>query len=250
MSHYLSMYLNGGVYNGKRLLSEAGINAMLAGETNDSSRTLLGKDFDFQYGRGWFVGPYGAADDARWHLGNLPSFVAWMVLLPDTDQAVVVLMNSGSQFEIGGVTGVFSRIPIGVVNVLRGERPPAGLGLDRFYVLFDSIVLAVLAVQVWSLARVTIRPQSVKGARGWLAATLPLLWEFGIAGYLLLVLPSAMGMTWQAGLTAIPDLMRVILVVAIIWVLTGITRVTRLVWLGLGARGLPDRNPAGRQARI
>ena len=30
------------------------------------------------------AGIRGAATDARWHLGSLMPFVAWMVLLPDT----------------------------------------------------------------------------------------------------------------------------------------------------------------------
>jgi hypothetical protein len=171
-----------------------------------------------------------------------------MVLLPDTNQAVVVMMNSGSQFEIAGATRVFSRIPIGVVNDLRGETPPAGMGLDRFYVLFDAVVLAIIALQIWSLNRVATRPISVGGFRRWFAGTAPLVWEFGLALYLLLVLPASMGMTWQASLTAIPDLMRVVLLVALLWLLTGMTRVTRLLVYAYRSRRESVPSPAGRQA--
>jgi hypothetical protein len=38
------------------------------------------------------VGLFGAAANARWHLGNLASFAAWMVQLSDTQQAVVLLL--------------------------------------------------------------------------------------------------------------------------------------------------------------
>jgi CubicO group peptidase (beta-lactamase class C family) len=122
MARYLAMYLGGGSYQGTHLLSEEGIQQMLSPATNTTTRTLMSHPFTFEYGRGWFVGAFGAADDARWHLGNLPSFTAWMVLLPETNQAVVVLINAGSQFEIAGANEVMSRIPIGLVNILRTRR--------------------------------------------------------------------------------------------------------------------------------
>jgi CubicO group peptidase (beta-lactamase class C family) len=72
MARYLSMYLQGGVYNGARLLSEQGIETMLRGNTNEKTQQLQSHEFTFRYGEGWFVGSFGAAEDARWHLGNLP----------------------------------------------------------------------------------------------------------------------------------------------------------------------------------
>ncbi len=245
MSHYLSMYLNGGVYNGRRLLSEQGINAMLSGETNDASRTLMSHNFDFQYGRGWFVGPFGAAEDARWHLGDLYSFTAWMVLLPDTDQAVVVLMNAGSAFEIAGATGPLSRIPIGVVNVLRGENPPSGMGLNRFYVIFDAAVLIVLALQVRSLGRVILHGFAPSGVRGWATTVVPFVWEFGIAGFVLVQFPAMLGGGWGAAIQALPDLSLVLLVVSLLWLLTGAARAVQLLRVLVG----PREQRATRQAR-
>jgi hypothetical protein len=66
----------------------------------------------------------GAAADARWHLGNLASFAAWMVLLPDTQQAVVRLINADTELPFNEATAVTSRLPIGVVNLLRGQPVP------------------------------------------------------------------------------------------------------------------------------
>jgi hypothetical protein len=100
---------------------------------NDAVRILFDflPDFDFRYGEGWFVGPFGAAADARWHLGSLTSFVAWMVLLPDTRQAVVVLINANTELPIGQVNVVISRLPIGIVNLLRRQAPPQGPSVCR-----------------------------------------------------------------------------------------------------------------------
>jgi hypothetical protein len=246
------MYINGGLYNGKRLLSEQGIDAMLTGQTNDVSRTLLGHDFEFQYGRGWFIGPFGAAADARWHLGNLYSFTTWMVLLPDTKQAVVVLMNSGSQLEIGGATSPFSRIPIGVVDVLRGERPASGVGLNRLYVLFGAAVLISLVLQAWSLGRVAVgRSFNPTGRVALALAVVPFAWEIGVSLLLLERFPALFGGGWSAALVAVPDLSQTILAIALLWLLTAVARGIRLSQLALSShRALPAElnNVAGPQA--
>lgn len=244
MARYLTIYLEGGSYLNNRLLSADGIEQMLSPQTNTATRGLMSHAFTFQYGRGWFVGTFGAAADARWHLGDLPYFTAWMVLLPDTNQAVVVLINAGSQFEIAGANEVMSRIPIGVVNLLRDEAPPAGISVQRFFIIFDGVVLAILAVQLWSLARV---------ARGWprlprralpiIVAVGPLLWELGISLVILLALPGSLGMTWQASLRAIPDLTVALLAVSVLWLLTGVARGGRLLQAMQHAKGghHPDR---------
>ena len=59
---------------------------------------------------------------------------------------------------------VMSRIPVGIVDVLRGEVPPTGIGITRFFIILDAIVLAVLISAV-SSTQTTILPT----ARGTLA---------------------------------------------------------------------------------
>src|SRR5690606_27175958 len=132
MARYAQMYLNGGELDGARVLSEDGITEMLTGATNTVERPLQGTTITYAYGAGWFAGAFGAANEAAWHLGNLPEFTAWVVLLPETDEAVVVLINAGSQAEFFGANSVMSRLPIGVVNLVRGEDAPGGTTLAQF----------------------------------------------------------------------------------------------------------------------
>lgn len=224
MARYLSLYLQGGVYNGQRLLSAAGIQDMLTPETNQTTKSLQSHKFSYYYGRGWFVGEFGAAKDARWHLGNLPYFTSWMVLLPETDQAVVVMINAGSQFEIAGANGVMSRIPVGVVDILRGQQPPAGTGMTRFFLVFDVIVAAIVAAQLWSLVSLARQPRHSYGA----LAYLPFLWELGLAIALLLGVPKVLGLTWRQAFSSIPDLTLVLLAVSLLWMTTGLVRLYKL----------------------
>jgi CubicO group peptidase (beta-lactamase class C family) len=246
MARYLSMYLQGGSYQGNRLLSADGINQMLSPATNTTTRPLMSQPFTFQYGRGWFVGEFGAAADARWHLGDLPYFTAWMVLLPETDQAVVVLINASSQFEIAGANRVMSRIPIGVVNILRDEAPPAGSGIRRFFIIFDAAVLAILVVQLWSLVRVARRRAELpRRTLRTVAAVGPLLWEVGASLAILLAFPGSLGLTWQQGLRFIPDQVVVLLAVSLLWLVTGVARSTRLVQAAYHARRMAHATRIG-----
>ncbi|HMM43764.1 MAG TPA: serine hydrolase domain-containing protein, partial [Thermomicrobiales bacterium] len=239
MARYLSMYLNEGSYQGRQILSPAGIEAMLAPATNTFDRTLLGTEFTARYGMGWFNGPFGDSP-ALWHLGELPTFNAWMVLLPETNQTVVVLINAGSQMPIAGATEVFSRIPIGVTQILTGNEPPTGMSLTRFYVVFDLIVLAIVGIQTWALARLLRRPATPPRrprslGEGWALArqTVPLAWEVGLGSLILLGYPALTGISWRGSFTAAPDLVIVLLVVNGLWLVTGITRIVRFAGLVL-----------------
>jgi len=74
-----------------------------------------------------------------------------LVLLPESNQALVVLINVGNFFEITRVNEVMSRIPVGL---LRHESLLPGLGMTGSYGLFNVIVLGIIPMQLWFLARV------------------------------------------------------------------------------------------------
>jgi CubicO group peptidase (beta-lactamase class C family) len=159
MARYLQMLLGGGRAPSGQLVSADGVAQLLAPASPPAHSTLLSADFDFRYGEGWFVGPFGnsgRAADARWHLGNLTTFAAWMVLLPDTKQAVVVLINANSELPFNRVNAVMSRLPIGVVNLLHGQAPPQGASLRVAYAQFTAVAvlaLVFIALLAWWAAR-------------------------------------------------------------------------------------------------
>jgi CubicO group peptidase (beta-lactamase class C family) len=249
MARYLALYLGAGTFQGATVLSPDSIAQLLTPATNEASRQLLSTEFTFRYGMGWFAGPFGEEPDARWHLGELPYFNAWMVLLPESGRGVVVMINAGSQLEFAGANEVMSRIPIGVVNLLNGQAPPEGTSLARFYVFFDLIVLAILAVQVWALVRLLRRPlclvrprslgDTVRLGRG----IVPLVWEVGLGLLLLVGWPATTGMGWRGSWMSFPDLTLVLLAVAGLWLTTGAVRLLRL------GRALHEERRARRAGR-
>ena len=153
MSRYLAMLLAEGAGPGGRVVSQQGAAQLLAPAAPLRRFKLGAADFEFRYGEGWLVGPFGAATDARWHQGALAPFEAWMVLLPDTKQAVVLLINANSELPFNDVDAVTSRLPLGVVNLLRGQPPPQGPSLREAYLPFNAAsalaLLGLVALATW-----------------------------------------------------------------------------------------------------
>lgn len=228
MARYLAAYSNSGVLDGRRILSAIGIDEMLTAATNQQTFPLQSQTFTASYGAGWFVGPFGVADDARWHQGSLPQFTAWMVMLPDTDQAVVVLLNQGNQFDIGAANAAWSRIPQGVVDILRDEPPPAGTGSARFFIVFTTIAVAAVAAQAITLGRL-VRDGIASGRARWRAAV-PLIWELGLGGVALLAYPALIGgFGWSTAFSFVPDLTLTVGVIGGLAVTTGAVRLALLI---------------------
>lgn len=148
MSRYLAMLLAGGEGPVGRVVSQEGVARLLAPAAPLRRFKLGAEDLTFRYGEGWLVGSFGAATDARWHQGALASFEAWMVLLPDTKQAVVLLINAKSDLPFNGLDAVTSRIPMGVVNLLRGLPPPTGPSLQQAYLPFNAACVVAMVTLI------------------------------------------------------------------------------------------------------
>jgi CubicO group peptidase (beta-lactamase class C family) len=222
MARYLALYLQGGTIDGDQILSTAGIDEMLTGATNERSLDLQSQRFTARYGAGWFVGPFGAAADARWHQGSLPHFTGWIVLLPQTDQGVTVLINAGNQFEIGDANAAWSRIPQGIVNILREQPPPTGMSTSRFFIIFNTLAAIAITLQITTLiglARTPNRP-----------ARWPLAWELIVAPAILLLYPGITGgLGFGTAFAFIPDLTITVIGMCGLAIITGGVRITRLL---------------------
>ena len=87
MAQYLSAHMNGGVYNGRRVLSEAGMEALHLG--------VAPTPYGDSYAAGWF--------DERWegervlnHYGSFTGYHANMMFAPGRDVGLVMLTNAES----------------------------------------------------------------------------------------------------------------------------------------------------------
>lgn len=212
MARYGQMLLAGGESPAGRLLSAQGVAQLLAPGSPPGRSTLLSADFAFRYGEGWFVGPFGVASDARWHLGSLASFAAWMVLLPDTKQAVVVLINANTELPINQVNAVMSRLPIGVVNLLRGQAAPQGPSLREAYRPFNAIVAGV-----WVVLAALAWWATMRARRAWPALAMAVLAVAGLVALVASGLTPALLAAFAPDLTLALAVAALLLCVPIVW---------------------------------
>lgn len=182
LSRYLAMLLADGQGPAGPVVSPQGVNELLAPAAPLRRFKLGTTDFEFRYGQGWLVGPFGAATDARWHQGALAAFEAWAVLLPDTKQAVVLLINAKSDLPFNGLDAVTSRLPIGVVNLLRGQPAPEGPSLQQAYRPFNMASAIALVVLI-ALSGWAVRTHRIAGPVVLLAGAVAIviaLWQSGL----------------------------------------------------------------------
>ncbi|MBK7275885.1 MAG: hypothetical protein IPI51_14410 [Betaproteobacteria bacterium] len=90
-----------------------------------------------------------------------------VTLLPDTRQAVLVLINANTELPFNEVRAVRSRLPIGVVNLLRGQPVPQGPSPRQSCVPFN----AAAALGVIGLLDLACRAARARRAR-WSAGLL------------------------------------------------------------------------------
>lgn len=228
LGRYLAMYLDGGSVAGRHVLDAPSVEQMLARATDPRTVTLQGQEFEAAYGAGWFVGPFAGVDSARWHQGSLPHFTSWMVLLPDSDQAVVLLLNRGNQLDVAGASAPWSRIPQGVVRLLVGDAPAPGGGSATFPVALVTLTSVLVITLLWRL--VALVRHGIPPSTSTLRAAVPLVWELGLAAVVLVLYPSLLGgLGWSSTFAFLPDLTLAVVVIGGLALTCGAVRTALLV---------------------
>jgi CubicO group peptidase (beta-lactamase class C family) len=140
MARYLMAHLGGGSYRGRSILSAAGI-----AELHRPAVELSHTD---SYAMGWVIteaeSSGGRMTRTVGHDGGTGDFHAEMILVPESQWGVVVLMNGENGLEIERI----ATIADGVVAQLLGQPPsPAPFPETKtvFFVLIAVLVLQVLA---------------------------------------------------------------------------------------------------------
>ena len=232
LSRYLTMLLNNGTYNGQTLLSPEGI-AELHKPGFEIPVGEWAKGSSMRYAMGWLVGGPWGEEPTIFHPGSAPSFTATLHLKPDQQLAVVTLINASNFIPLPGAQDELRQIPRGVMDLLTGQEPATSAGLNRFYLIFNLVVLAVVVLQLWALARLvrrqfTLELRPLTARRAWTVArqTVPLVWEL-VLGAVILTLPTMLH-SWPYLWVWTPDLAVVFLVVGTLWVVTGLLRLAKL----------------------
>lgn len=144
MAHYLIAQLNGGQYDGRSILSPAGIAAIHEPAARQGEREIF-------YGMGWFVGEVDGLQIVM-QGGDLSNFHADMILIPEQEWGLVILENA----ENYKAADRMDTLAFGVANLLAG-RPPAPAETDRFLQIVFAVILAGVLLQAIGIIRSAAR---------------------------------------------------------------------------------------------
>lgn len=189
---------------------------------------------DTSYGMGWFVGPVNGSP-AVFHQGETFTYHANIVLLPDRDEGVVILMNAENSVDLF-TRGRMGTIASGVASMLEGAQPPAPPSRTPLFLVY-TILFGAICIQGAGMLR------SISRLRRRCLPTGPFLrrtrimvsmfTNLGWALLVLLLLPKQLGVPLLTLTQGLPDLAYTFLVsgsVALAW------GATRTAWALLTLR--------------
>jgi len=189
LSHYLSAMLDGGRYDGRSVLSEAGVRALTTQATTATAIKAPGG-----YGYGWFQRPTSGQQFVI-DPGITRNSHADLVLVPQQHVAVAVLSDAESALYVTTIPR-FDVLAMNVAGIASMGVAPTGL-VEGFYLIFDLIALAVLALYLAILVRVLRARTPGLAGRPWYRRLVTLWRELAVPVVILTRLPDALGEPWH-----------------------------------------------------
>jgi hypothetical protein len=220
MAHYLIAQLNTGKYKNAMVLSPDGMIEM-------HNPAVPSGATDTSYGMGWFVGPINGIP-AIHHQGETFNFHSNMILLPNSQIGIVVLINGENSMDLLFGTARMASIANGVASLLAGQQspaPPANTSVWMVYGILIGLIVVQVGGIVWSarkLQRGVLAGERVGVGRHIL---LPLVLNLGWALITLVLLPKLIfGLPLMIFATGLPDLGYTLLVSGLIALGWGVLR--------------------------
>jgi CubicO group peptidase (beta-lactamase class C family) len=224
LARYLQAIAQGGELDGRRVLSEEGVETLLTPAV-DATVGPWAKVHDASYGLGWFVGgaPFvGRSADAApvaFHPGATPDFGALVAVDRVSGSALALLVNVGPRVAAPGAAGDVDRIGAGAVSLLVGSDPASAGTVVAAYRLVTPVLALVLLLALWVAVR---RPPEHRRVRQVVAAV-----ATTVAAVVVLALP-LLGLGWRQSWLWAPDLT---LAAGVVGALLAVAAVRRLAAL-------------------
>jgi CubicO group peptidase (beta-lactamase class C family) len=106
MAKWLLVNMNDGRLNGRQVIPSSVIEEMQMPGVD-----LIDNGDKVSYAMGWFIGKTSADEPVIWHSGDTPNFLSEMIILPDRNLGVVMLVNSQTSMNAHsvalGITSLF-----------------------------------------------------------------------------------------------------------------------------------------------
>jgi CubicO group peptidase (beta-lactamase class C family) len=236
MAHYVTAQLNQGSYDGVAVLSPSGTAALHRAAVPTAETGV-------SYGMGWLVGDVNGIP-AVFHQGETFNYHANIVLIPRSNQGVVVLMNAENSQDLF-FRGRMGTVAAGVASLLEGQEPPPPPSSTNLFVV-DAAVFGVICLQAAGMigSAAGLRRRRVPTGRFGpkLSTGVALAGNLGWALLVLVLLPRQLGAPVLTLAHGLPDLAYALMasgVIALVW------SVVRTVWAYFafrrsGAEGVPE----------
>jgi len=218
MSHYLIAQLNGGAYDGKKVLSPAGIDTLHTAGPKISQTS--------SYGMGWVINTYIGPRKIE-HNGDTSNFHSNLLLLPDQQIGIVVLVNVN-----GFGHSVALNIPIeGVAEILHGRDlsvavdPPATPATQLMLLIPTMILILWITVSAFFIKH--WRKQGTLPVHGTLLLWryfLPLAIDLCLASMAWIIIPRQFNTPMETISLFAPDVFLIIILMAILGAVWAIIR--------------------------
>jgi hypothetical protein len=102
--------MNDGRLNGRQVIPSSVIEEMQMPGVD-----LIDNGDKVSYAMGWFIGKTSADEPVIWHSGDTPNFLSEMIILPDRNLGVVMLVNSQTSMNAHSVA-------LGITSLLMGSE--------------------------------------------------------------------------------------------------------------------------------
>ncbi len=106
IAQWLLVNMNDGRLNGRQVIPPQVIEQM-----HTPGVDFIDQGDKMSYGMGWFVGKTNSGEPVTWHSGDTPNFLSEMIILPDRNLGVVMLVNSQTSKDAHsvalGITSLF-----------------------------------------------------------------------------------------------------------------------------------------------
>ena len=189
LAHYLSALLDGGRYQGRSVLSAAGVRALTAPATTAALWGVRGG-----YGFGWYQRPT-AGQDLLVDPGIARDSHADLILVPQRHLGIVVLSDAESALYVATIPK-FDLLAVNVAGIAADGSALVGL-VEGFYLIFDVIAFAVLTLYLVILVRVIRSREPGLAGRPWYRRLVTAWRELVVPLVILLRLPDVFGQPWH-----------------------------------------------------
>jgi len=209
IARFLRFQLGDGIWESTRLLSQAGMDRMHEGVIDGDG---------FRYALGWRDGTL-RGERAIWHGGVLPDHQGMMVLLPEREVGIAVLLNASSTLSLPA-RPTSHRLAADIAEMALGETPrPFRISFSTWLAGLWMALGAVLLHQLYTVVRVLSgRDPASRPLR---AAGL----DAAIMLALIVGLPLYLGLSWPQFARQVPDLTIWMVVMTGLTVVGGLRRV-------------------------